>query len=58
MVQIKTFCADSEENLDRKVNDWLERNSPHLNISNTKVNYQMQWQGLVIAYSAMVIYEK
>ena len=58
MIQIKTMTAPSEEKLDSRVNKWLEEHSPHINMSNVKINYQMHWQDLVIVHSAMIIYEK
>ena len=58
MIQIKTMTAPNEEKLDSRVNKWLEEHSPHINMSNIDIKYQMYWHSNIIVHSAMIIYEK
>lgn len=56
MIQVKTFCSNNNEGLDKKINNWFQNNSSSINMDSVKITYQVVWQQTLVLYSAMVIY--
>ena len=56
MIQVKTFCSNNSEGLDKKINAWFQNNASLINLNSVKINYQVAWQQTIAVYSAMIIY--
>ncbi len=56
MIQVKTFCSNTNDGLDKKINSWFQNNASSINLNSVKINYQVEWQQTIALYSAMVIY--